>query len=145
MASNRKHLAEAWQQLHMQAQDMAALQAELAQAQQEQAKQQEKTAAYEEQRQQIYWELRKLRGSQEQSEQRVQALQDRLQELSSRAQHWQQLQQDRERALAVPEEELVGCKVDLAFLREELSRATAQVQDRNRQHHSPRAGARLGP
>ncbi|XP_075289644.1 uncharacterized protein LOC142362835 isoform X2 [Opisthocomus hoazin] len=110
MASNRKHLAEAWQQLHMQAQDMAALQAELAQAQQEQAKQQEKTAAYEEQRQQIYWELRKLRGSQEQSEQRVQALQDRLQELSSRAQHWQQLQQDRERALAVPEEELVGCK-----------------------------------
>ena len=50
---------------------MAALQAELAQAQQEQAKQHEKVAAYEEQRQQIYWELRKLQGSQEQSKQRV--------------------------------------------------------------------------
>ncbi|XP_072729311.1 polyamine-modulated factor 1-binding protein 1 [Ciconia boyciana] len=56
-------------QLHMQVQDMATLQAELAQAQQEKAKQEEKIAAYEEQRQQLHWELRKLQGSQEQSKQ----------------------------------------------------------------------------
>lgn len=58
-------------QLHMQVQDMATLQAELARAQQEEAKQEEKIANYEEQRQQLHWELRKLQGSQEQSKQEV--------------------------------------------------------------------------
>lgn len=43
------------------------------------------------------------------------------------------------------DEELVVCKVELAFLKEELSKATEQVQDSNRQHHSPRAGAQAGP
>lgn len=43
------------------------------------------------------------------------------------------------------EEELVVCKVELAFLKEELRKAKEQVQDRNRQHHSPRAGAQAGP
>lgn len=159
-------------QLHVQVQDMATLQAELAQAQQEKSKQEEKIAAYEEQRQQLHWELRKLQGSQEQSKQEVSvsqafpqgtpslcsacltaslcrrqahSLQERLQELSSRAQHWQQLHQDSERALARREEELVVCKVELAFLKEELSKATEQVQDRNRQYHSPRTGAQAGP
>lgn len=65
--------------------------------------------------------------------------------MSSRAQHWQQLHWDSERALAMREEELVVCKVELAFLKEELSKATEQVQDRQRQHHSPRAGAQAGP
>lgn len=158
----------------MQVQDMATLQAELAQAQQEKAKQKEKIAIYEEQRQQLHWELRKLQVSQEQSKQEVSmsqafpqgtrslcsaclsltasqchqqahSFQERLQELSSRAQHWQQLQEDSERALAMREEELVVCKVELAFLKEELSKATEQVQDRNRQHHSPRAGVQAGP
>ncbi|KAM7101363.1 polyamine-modulated factor 1-binding protein 1 [Ciconia maguari] len=67
VASNRKHLAELLQQV----QDMATLRAEVAQAQQEKAKQEEKIAAYEEQRQQLHWELRKLQGSQEQSKQEV--------------------------------------------------------------------------
>lgn len=58
-------------QLCMQVQDAATLQAELAQAQQEKAKQEEKIAAYEEQRQQLHWELRKLQWSQEQSTQEV--------------------------------------------------------------------------
>lgn len=58
-------------QLCMQVRDMATLQAELAQAQQEKAKQEEKIAAYEEQRQQLHWELRKMQGAQEQSKQEV--------------------------------------------------------------------------
>ncbi|KFV49632.1 Polyamine-modulated factor 1-binding protein 1, partial [Gavia stellata] len=117
----------------MQMQDIATLQAELAQTQQEKAKQEEKVAAYEEQRQQLHCELRKLQGFQEQSKQEARSLQERLQEL----QHWQQLHQDSKRALAMREEELVVCKVELAFLKEELSKATEQVQDRNRQHHNP--------
>ncbi|KAK4814540.1 hypothetical protein QYF61_023739 [Mycteria americana] len=140
-ASNRKHLAELLQRV----QDMATLQAELAQAQQEKAKQEEKIAAYEEQRQQLHWELRKLQGSQEQSKQEAFSLQERLQELSSRAQRWQQLHRDSERALAMREEELVVCKVELAFLKEELSKAMEQVQDGHRQHHSPRAGTGWAP
>ncbi|XP_064884328.1 polyamine-modulated factor 1-binding protein 1 isoform X3 [Columba livia] len=148
VASKRKHLAELVQQV----QDMATLQAELARAQQEKAKQEEKIANYEEQRQQLHWELRKLQGSQEQSKQEVcpkpprvhqeptlsqshclchpqaQSLRERLQELSSQAQHWQQLHQDSEQALAAREEELVVCKVELAFLKEELSKAMEQVE-----------------
>ncbi|KFP09453.1 Polyamine-modulated factor 1-binding protein 1, partial [Egretta garzetta] len=120
-----------------QVQDMATLRAELAQAQQEKARQEEKIAAYEEERHQLRWELRKLQGSQEQNKQEAHSLQERLQEMSSRAQHWQQLHWDSERALAMREEELVVCKVELAFLKEELSKATEQVQDRQRQHHSP--------
>ncbi|KFP43163.1 Polyamine-modulated factor 1-binding protein 1, partial [Chlamydotis macqueenii] len=112
-----------------QVQDMGA---ELAQ---EKAKQEEKIAAYEEQRQQLHCELRKLQGSQEQSKQEARSLQKRLQERSSQAQHWQQLHQDSEQALAMREKELVDCKVDLAFLKEQLSMAKEQVQDRNRQHH----------
>ncbi|KAM6380686.1 polyamine-modulated factor 1-binding protein 1 isoform 1-T1 [Pluvialis apricaria] len=170
VACNRKHLAELLQQV----QDMATLQAELAQAKQEKAKQEEKIGAYEEQRKQLQWELRKLQGAQEQSKQEVStsqafprgtrrlcsacvsltaslchrqahSLQEKLQELSSQAQHWQQLHQDSEQALAVREEELVVCKVELAFLKEELRKAKEQVQDRNRQHRSPRAGAQAGP
>lgn len=72
------------------------------------------------------------------------SLRERLQELSSRAQQWQQLHQDSEQALAMRDEELVVCKVELAFLKEELSKATEQVQDSNRQHHSPRAGVQAG-
>ncbi|KAK2545594.1 Pmfbp1 [Columba livia] len=124
VASKRKHLAELVQQV----QDMATLQAELARAQQEKAKQEEKIANYEEQRQQLHWELRKLQGSQEQSKQEAQSLRERLQELSSQAQHWQQLHQDSEQALAAREEELVVCKVELAFLKEELSKAMEQVE-----------------
>nr|XP_021146431.1 polyamine-modulated factor 1-binding protein 1 isoform X3 [Columba livia] len=148
VASKRKHLAELVQQV----QDTATLQAELARAQQEKAKQEEKIANYEEQRQQLHWELRKLQGSQEQSKQEVcpkpprahqeptlsqshclchpqaQSLRERLQELSSQAQHWQQLHQDSEQALAAREEELVVCKVELAFLKEELSKAMEQVE-----------------
>ncbi|KAM6380687.1 polyamine-modulated factor 1-binding protein 1 isoform 2-T2 [Pluvialis apricaria] len=141
VACNRKHLAELLQQV----QDMATLQAELAQAKQEKAKQEEKIGAYEEQRKQLQWELRKLQGAQEQSKQEAHSLQEKLQELSSQAQHWQQLHQDSEQALAVREEELVVCKVELAFLKEELRKAKEQVQDRNRQHRSPRAGAQAGP
>ncbi|XP_014797818.1 PREDICTED: putative uncharacterized protein DDB_G0271606 isoform X1 [Calidris pugnax] len=73
----------------------------------------------EEERQQLRWELRKL---QEQSKQ---------EELSRQAQHWQQLYQDSQRALAAREEELVLCKVELAFFKEELSKAKKQVPHRN--------------
>ncbi|KFW95574.1 Polyamine-modulated factor 1-binding protein 1, partial [Phalacrocorax carbo] len=124
----------------LQVQDMATLQAKLAQAQQEKAKQGEKIAAYEEQRQQLHWELRKLQGSQEQSKQEVSTshtFPQGTRSLRSASQHWQQLHQDSEHTLAMREEELVVCKVELAFLKEELSKATEQVQDGNRQHHSP--------
>ncbi|XP_014797817.1 PREDICTED: trichohyalin-like [Calidris pugnax] len=73
----------------------------------------------EEERQQLRWELRKL---QEQSKQ---------EELSRQAQHWQQLYQDSQRALAAREEELVLCKVELAFFKEELSKAKKQASSRH--------------
>lgn len=157
-----------------QVRDTTTLQAELAQAQQEKAKQEEKIAAYVKQKQQLHWELRKLQGSQEQCKQEVNmsqafpqgtsnlcsacvpltaslchrqahSLQERLRELRSRAQYWQELYKDSAQALAMREEELVVCKVELAFLKEELSKAMEQVQVRKRQHHSPRAGAQDGP
>ncbi|CAM9428603.1 unnamed protein product [Bubo scandiacus] len=140
-ASTRKRLAELLQEV----QDMATLQAELAQAQQEKAKQEEKAAAYKEERRQLLWELRELQECQEQSKQEAQALQERLRELSSRAQHWQQLHHASERALATREKELVVCKLELSFLKEELSKATEQVWDGVGQHHSPGAGAQAGP
>nr|XP_009685281.1 PREDICTED: polyamine-modulated factor 1-binding protein 1 [Struthio camelus australis] len=107
---------------------MPSLRAELAQAQQGKAKQEEEIAAYEEQRQQLHWELRKLQGAQEQSKQEAHILEKRLQELSSRAQQWQQLHEDSERTLATREEELVVCKVELAFLKEKLSKALEQKE-----------------
>ncbi|KAM9509229.1 polyamine-modulated factor 1-binding protein 1-like isoform 1-T1 [Guaruba guarouba] len=124
---------------------MAILQAELAQAQEEKAKQEEKIAAYVKQKQQLHWELRKLQGSQEQCKEEAHSLQERLHELRSRAQYWQELYKDSTQALDMREEQLVVCKVELAFLKEELSKAMEQVQDRKRQHHSPRAGAQNGP
>ncbi|KAM8985643.1 polyamine-modulated factor 1-binding protein 1 isoform 2-T3 [Ara ararauna] len=75
----------------------------------------------------------------------AQSLQERLHELRSRAQYWQELYKDSTQALDMREEQLVVCKVELAFLKEELSKAMEQVQDRKRQHHSPRAGAQNGP
>ncbi|XP_074769619.1 polyamine-modulated factor 1-binding protein 1 [Athene noctua] len=123
-ASTRKRLAELLQE----AQDTATLQAELAQAQQEKAEQAAKAAAYEEERQQLLWELRELQGCQEQSKQEAQALREQLRELSSRAQHWQQLHWASQRALATREEELVVCKLELLFLKEELSKATEQIE-----------------
>ncbi|XP_035192549.1 polyamine-modulated factor 1-binding protein 1 [Oxyura jamaicensis] len=136
VASSRKHEAELLQLV----QDVATLQAELTQAQQKKAKQEEKIAAYKEQMQQLHLELRKLQEAQEQSKQEAHSLQQRLHELSSQAQHWQQLYQDSQQALALQEEELVVCKVELAFLKEELSKAMEQVQDRTMQHHSSRTG-----
>ncbi|XP_074738241.1 polyamine-modulated factor 1-binding protein 1 isoform X2 [Strix uralensis] len=124
VASARKRLAELLQEV----QDIATLQAELAQAQQEKAKQEEKAAAYKEERQQLLWELRELQECQEQSKQEAQTLQERLRELSSRAQHWQQLHQASEQALATREKELVVCKLELSFLKEELSKATEQIE-----------------
>ncbi|XP_068549882.1 polyamine-modulated factor 1-binding protein 1 [Anas acuta] len=142
VASSRKHEAE----LLRQVQDMATLQAELAQAQQKKAKQEEKIAAYKEQMQQLHLELRKLQEAQEQSKQQAHSLQQRLQELSSQAQHWQQLHQDSQQALALREEELVVYKVEMAFLKEELSKAMEQLQDRTAQHHSSRtAGVQAEP
>ncbi|XP_026712813.1 polyamine-modulated factor 1-binding protein 1 [Athene cunicularia] len=123
-ASTRKRLAELLQE----AQDTATLQAELAQAQQEKAKQEAKAVAYKEERQQLLWELRELQGCQERSKQEAQALQEQLQELSSRAQHWQQLHWASQQALATREEELVVCKLELLFLKEELSKATEQIE-----------------
>ncbi|KGL78666.1 Polyamine-modulated factor 1-binding protein 1, partial [Tinamus guttatus] len=116
-----------------QVQAVPALRAELAQAQQGKAQQEEEMVAYEEQRQQLHWELRKLQGCQEQNKQEALALEKRLQELSSQAQQWQQLHQDSERALAVRDEELVVCKVELAFLKEKLGKALEQVRGRSRQ------------
>ncbi|XP_071899938.1 polyamine-modulated factor 1-binding protein 1 isoform X1 [Anas platyrhynchos] len=142
VASSRKHEAE----LLRQVQDVATLQAELAQAQQKKAKQEEKIAAYKEQMQQLHLELRKLQEAQEQSKQQAHSLQQRLQELSSQAQHWQQLHQDSQQALALREEELVVYKVEMAFLKEELSKAMEQLQDRTAQHHSSRtAGVQAEP
>ncbi|KFP79508.1 Polyamine-modulated factor 1-binding protein 1, partial [Acanthisitta chloris] len=115
-----------------QVQDMANLQAELAQAQQGNTKQEEKIAAYKEQRQQLYRELRKMQSSQEQSKQEAQSLRKRLWKLSSQVQRWQQLYLDSEQALALQEEELIVCKVELAFLKEELSKVAVQVQHTNR-------------
>ncbi|XP_005052270.1 PREDICTED: polyamine-modulated factor 1-binding protein 1 isoform X2 [Ficedula albicollis] len=125
-------VAELQQQLCWQVQDMENLQAELDQAQQESAKQAEKIAAYKTHRQQLHRQLRKMQSFKEQNKQKTSSLQERLQELSSLVQHWQQLHLDRERTLAQREEELVVCKVELAFLKEELSKKTKQVQDTNR-------------
>ncbi|XP_056356654.1 polyamine-modulated factor 1-binding protein 1 isoform X2 [Oenanthe melanoleuca] len=125
-------VAELQQQLCWQVQDMENLQAELDQAQQESAKQAEKIAAYKTHRQQLHRQLRKMQSFKVQSKQKTSSLQEKLQELSSLVQHWQQLHLDCERTLAQREEELVVCKVELAFLKEELSRKTKQVQDTNR-------------
>ncbi|KAJ7415888.1 polyamine modulated factor 1 binding protein 1 [Willisornis vidua] len=76
-----------------------------------------KTAVCETQRQQLHPKLRRMQSFQEQSKQ-----EERLQELSRQAQHWQQLHVNSERALALREDELVVCKVELAFLKEELSK-----------------------
>ncbi|KFO63403.1 Polyamine-modulated factor 1-binding protein 1, partial [Corvus brachyrhynchos] len=115
-----------------QVQDIDNLQAELAEARQESTKQAEKIAAYMTHRQQLHLELRKMQSFKKQSKQETYSLQERLQELSSLAQHWQQLHLDSERTLALREEELVVCKVELAFLKEELSKLTVQMQDTNR-------------
>lgn len=73
------------------------------------------------------------------------SLQERLQELSNLVQHWQQLHLDTERTLARREEELVVCKGELAFLKEELSKMTEQVQDTNRHSRHTRQDAEGGP
>ncbi|XP_039552426.1 polyamine-modulated factor 1-binding protein 1 [Passer montanus] len=119
-------------QLCWQVQDMEKLQAELAQARQESTKQAEKIAAYKTQRHQLHQELRRMQTFKEQSKQETYSLQERLQELSSLVQHWQQLHLDSEQTLALREEELVVCKVELAFLREELSKVTEREQDTKR-------------
>ncbi|KFV19843.1 hypothetical protein N340_08384, partial [Tauraco erythrolophus] len=82
----------------------------------------------EEERQQLLWELRKLQGSLEQSKQEARFLQEMLQQQSSQALRWQQLHQDSKQALATQEEELVVLKVELAFLKGELRKATEQVK-----------------
>lgn len=73
------------------------------------------------------------------------SLQERLQELSNLVQHWQQLHLDSERTLALREEELVVCKVELAFLKEGLSKMTEQVQDINRHSRHTRQDAEREP
>lgn len=60
------------------------------------------------------------------------SLQEMRQELSSLVQHWQQQQLESELALALREDKLVVYKVELVFLKEELSKVTEQVQDMNR-------------
>ncbi|RMC09405.1 hypothetical protein DUI87_14413 [Hirundo rustica rustica] len=134
-------VAELQQQLSWQVQDVENLQAELAQARQESSKQADKIAAYRIHRQQLHRELRKMESFKEQSKQETYSLQERLQELSSLVQHWQQLHLESERALALREEELVVCKVELAFLKEELSKVTDHVQDTNRHSRHTRQDA----
>ncbi|XP_064242294.1 polyamine-modulated factor 1-binding protein 1 isoform X2 [Passer domesticus] len=128
----QRKVAELQQQLCWQVQDMEKLQAELAQARQESTKQAEKIAAYKTQRHQLHRELRRMQTFKEQSKQETYSLQERLQELSSLVQHWQQLHLDSEQTLALREEELVVCKVELAFLKEELSKVTEREQDTRR-------------
>ncbi|XP_061210352.1 polyamine-modulated factor 1-binding protein 1-like [Neopsephotus bourkii] len=123
VASSRKHMAELLEQVR----EITTLQAQLAQAQQEKAKQEE-IAAYVKQKQQLHWELRKLQGSQEQCKKEAHSLQETLRELRSRAQYWQELYKNSAQALDMREEELVICKVELAFLKEELSKAMEQVK-----------------
>ncbi|KAF4789260.1 polyamine modulated factor 1 binding protein 1 [Turdus rufiventris] len=118
--------------LQQQVQDMENFQTELAQVQQQNSKQAEKTAAYKTHRQQLHRQRRKMQSFKKQSKQKTCSLQERLQELSSLVQHWQQLHLKRERTLAQREEELVVCKVELAFLKEELSKLKKQVRDTNR-------------
>ncbi|XP_053843319.1 polyamine-modulated factor 1-binding protein 1 isoform X1 [Vidua macroura] len=136
-----RKVAELQQQLCWQVQDMENLQAELAQARQESTKQAEKIAAYKTHRQQLHRELRRMQTFKEQSKQEAYYLQERLQELSSLVQHWQQLHLDSEQTLALREDELVVCKVELAFLKEELSKVTEQVQDTNRHSRHTRQDA----
>ncbi|XP_027540897.1 nuclear transcription factor Y subunit beta-like isoform X2 [Neopelma chrysocephalum] len=117
-----QEVVELQQQLCGQVQDTANLQEKLAQARRESTKQEKNIAVLKTQRQQLHQGLRK--SSQQQSKQ-----EERLQDLSRQAQYWQQLHVDSERALALREEELVVCKVELAFLMEELSKVSEQVQD----------------
>ncbi|XP_051661630.1 transcription factor SPT20 homolog isoform X2 [Manacus candei] len=121
-----QEVVELQQQLCGQVQGTANLQEELARARRESTKQEKKSAVHKTQQQQLHQGLRK--SSQQQSKP-----EERLQDLSRQAQHWQQLHVDSERALALREEELVVCKVELAFLMEELSKVTEQVEDTNRQ------------
>ncbi|XP_068059415.1 polyamine-modulated factor 1-binding protein 1 isoform X2 [Anomalospiza imberbis] len=95
-----RKVAELQQQLCWQVQDMENLQAELAQARQESTKQAEKIADYKTHRQQLHRELRKMQTFKEQSKQETYSLQERLKELSTLVQHWQQLHLDNERTLA---------------------------------------------
>ncbi|XP_027589210.1 protein Daple-like isoform X2 [Pipra filicauda] len=129
-----QEVVELQQQLCGQVQDTANLQEELAQARRESTKQEKKIAVHKTQRQQLHQGLRK--SSQQQSKP-----EERLQDLSRQAQHWQQLHVDSERALALREEELVVCKVELAFLMEELSKVTEQVEDTNRHSRHARQDA----
>ncbi|XP_017671811.1 PREDICTED: antigen LPMC-61-like isoform X2 [Lepidothrix coronata] len=129
-----QEVVELQQQLCGQVQDTANLQEELTQAWRESTKQEKKITVHKTQRQQLHQGLRK--SSQQQSKP-----EERLQDLSRQAQHWQQLHVDSERALALREEELVVCKVELAFLMEELSKVTEQVQDTSRHSRHTRQDA----
>ncbi|XP_061235213.1 polyamine-modulated factor 1-binding protein 1-like [Neopsephotus bourkii] len=124
VASNKKHMAELLQQVR----ETTTLQAELAQAQQEEAKQEEKIAAYVKQKQQLHWELRKLQRSQEQCQKEAHSLQETVRELRSHVRYWQERYKNSAQALDTREGELVVCKVELAFLKEQLSKAMEQVK-----------------
>ncbi|KAJ7400630.1 polyamine-modulated factor 1-binding protein 1 [Pitangus sulphuratus] len=133
-----QEVVELQQQLCGQVQDTANLQKELAQARRQSTKQEKKIAVHKTQSQQLHQGLRK--SSQEQRKQ-----EESLHDLSRLAQHWQQLHVDSERALALREEELVVCKVELAFLMEELSKVTEQVQDTDRHSRYTRQDVKPTP
>ncbi|XP_072202409.1 polyamine-modulated factor 1-binding protein 1 [Excalfactoria chinensis] len=122
--------------LFMQVEEVASLKAELARVQRKIGT---NLCRYEEERQQLHRELKQQQRAQEQSQQEARSFQDKLQQLSSQVQYWQQLHQDTQRTLARRDEELSVCKAELA-LKEELIKAMKQAQARNRKNHSPRAG-----
>ncbi|TRZ15445.1 hypothetical protein HGM15179_011692 [Zosterops borbonicus] len=129
-----RKVEELQQQLCWQVRDVEDLQEELAKTLQESTNQVDKIAAYKTHKQRLLRKIRKMQSFKEQSKQEICSLQERLQELSSLVQHWQQLHLDSEQTLALREEELVVCKVELAFLKEELSKMTEQVQEDTNRH-----------
>ncbi|OXB68806.1 hypothetical protein ASZ78_002221 [Callipepla squamata] len=64
----------------------------------------------------------------EQRWQEVCSLQEELQQLRSQAQHWEMLHRDREQTLAMMQEELAVCKLELAFLKQDRQQLLSDLK-----------------
>ncbi|XP_065605277.1 uncharacterized protein LOC136056841 [Cyrtonyx montezumae] len=83
--------------------------------------QEEKSEAYEEKQ-------KELHGAKEQSQQEICSLQERVQQLSSQAEHWEQLHQESEQTLSTCRQELDVCNVEMAFFRQNRQQLLSEMK-----------------
>ncbi|XP_065605278.1 14-3-3 protein zeta-like [Cyrtonyx montezumae] len=83
--------------------------------------QEEKSEAYEEKQ-------KELHGAKEQSQQEICSLQERVQQLNSQAEHWEQLHQESEQTLSTCRQELDVCNVELAFFRQNRQQLLSEMK-----------------